>query len=102
MKKILEDVPNVVEIRLMGRLHFLVIIGVLLIVYFALRSEVNINSKSNHHAIEMQNEEILGLKKQIGVLQDQQSGFCLQYEADMDKYFRDHPEFKRHPWLCGK
>jgi len=101
MRKILTE-GETVEIRLMGRLHFLVLIGVMVIVYFALRAEVSVDSQTNRHAIEMQDEKIVDLKKQITNLQDQESGFCLQYEADMDRFFREHPEFKHHPWLCGK
>lgn len=101
MKKILTEGEHV-EIRIMGRAHFLVIVGILLVVFFALRAEVILDSQKNRQAIGLQDTKIENLTKQVQTLQEQQSSFCLQYEADMDRFFREHPEFNHHPWLCGK
>ncbi len=68
--------------------------------YWFLHSEVRSEAKLNRLQIERQSTEIVDLKKIVQLMRDHDSEFCKQYESDMDRFFRSHPENKRHPWIC--
>lgn len=87
-------------VRVLGWGHVLVMVAITLFAYFMLSAEVRWNSRLNRVALDSQAKEIQQVRNGLETLRNQNMAFCLQYESDMDRFFRNHPEFKRHPWIC--
>jgi hypothetical protein len=92
--------PETTRIQIVGWLHVVVIVTIILLGFLFERAEI---LRAYHEADSdrrVMREQIDSLQATVSSLQGTQKKFCYQYMADMDHYFRDHPETKRIPWIC--
>lgn len=88
------------EVKLVGWLQIAVLAAIMIIGYFANRAEIRIASAITQRNAEQTRKEIDAVKQQVQVMQDQQKRFCLDFETEMDRWFRNRPELKNHPDIC--
>ncbi len=88
------------KLKLTVWLSMTVTVALVAVSYLFLHAEVRDEARISRGLIERQNMEIVELKNTVLLMRNQQSAQCKQYESDMDRFFRDHPEYKQHLWIC--
>jgi len=94
------SMDRILEVKLVGWFQGMAWIAVMVIGFILNRSELQSGLAYMRQAVDQQRQQIEELKEQLNLSQEQRKRWCLQYESDMDKYIRNHPEFNRHPWIC--
>ena len=91
---------RIIEVKIVGWFQVAVWVAIMLIGYFLNRAEIRFLAVYTHTAVDEERQGNEQLRAQIKAIQEQNKALCLQYNKDMDAYFRTRPEFKRHPWAC--
>lgn len=93
--------PRIVEMKLVGAIQIFVVAALIMGTYFSVRRELTLNANLARKEMDIQDRKIDELSRSVQAQRQQMYDFCIQYDIDMDRYFRDHVEGKKHPWVCS-